>query len=149
MLIMLLNFLIAIMGAKYEEVKAKEDVITYQTLAAMNAEAMVFYDFYKDVTTSSAIAAIFAKEGEDVSNEYQSITSTIKRAMTKTIGDLREEMNAKMTEVKKDVAEVKAAVESNKAAIEAKVDAKVDDVKVQIQRLITFLKVPNVEAKHE
>ena len=115
----------------------------------MNAEAMVFYDFYKDVTTSSAIATIFAKEGEDVSNEYQSITSTIKRAMTKTIGDLREEMNAKMTEVKKDVAEVKAAVEANKAAM----DAKVDDVKAtigaKVDRLIAFLKVPDVEDKHE
>ena len=129
MLIMLLNFLIAIMGAKYEEVMAKEDIVAYQTLAAMNVEAMVFYAHYNDLTTPSGIATIFAKEGEDVSNEYQSITSTIKRAMTKSIGDLREEMVVKMA--------------ANKAAVMAEVS----NVNSKIDRVIAFLKVPDVEDK--
>jgi len=156
---MLLNFLIAIMGAKYEEVMAKEDIVAYQTLAAINVEAMVYYAYYNDLTTSSGIVTIFAKEGEDVSNEYQSITSTIKRAMTKSIGDLREEMIVKMNankaaieDVKADVSDVKAAVKADVSDVKADVSdvkADVSDVKAQIDRVIAFLKVPDVEDKQE
>ena len=45
-------------------------------------------------------------------------------------------MNANKAEVKKDVAEVKAAVDANKAAMDAKFD-----------RIIAFLKVPDVKDK--
>jgi len=139
MLIMLLNFLIAIMGAKYEEVMAKEDIVAYQTLAAINVEAMVYYAYYNDLTTSSGIVTIFAKEGEDVSNEYQSITSTIKRAMTKSIGDLEEKIIVKMN------ANKAAIIEDVKAAVKADVS----DVNSKIDRVIAFLKVPDVEDKQE
>ena len=93
MLIMMLNFIIAIMGQKYEEITSAREQVKLLQMTDMIEESLVhrtyelkynpcYWVFDRFVPDKNiGFAVIFSKKREDVVDEFQGVTNTIKKQL--------------------------------------------------------------------
>jgi len=90
MLIMMLNFLIAMMGAKYEEIVANTEIFKMVQLKEMLPEAFVYKS--KQITNKMedrvGILIIFAKKEDVEVDTFECVTAEIKKYLKRMEANL-------------------------------------------------------------
>lgn len=99
-LIVLLNFLIAVISQSYENVMDSSDILTYSARCAFNSETFPLKSFIgkdlinKTIANNCIIVTVPDQEAEGQSSEWAGFVQTLKMFIKKQNGRAEEKMNA-------------------------------------------------------
>ena len=140
--IILLNFLIAVISQSYENVMSSKTIKQYQDIAALNKETFQFLNTMgllagNELVQKNRILITVEAENENESSEWTGFVSTMKSFIKKSLGNstrqmqdfikgrlgdmktsitgIEESMNKEMSVVKSEIHEVKTSQESIKS----------------------------------
>ena len=97
-LIMLLNFLIAIISQSYEDVMSKSQIFKYKTRVDLNLECLRIIDFFVKLESFDTLL-IISQNDEDIEDEqqWQGVVNTIKNFTRQNLKNHREAVEKMIT----------------------------------------------------
>ena len=115
MLIILLNFLIAIISQSYDAVMTKEMIFLYEARCDYNCETNILLDWFLGLAGQVKRAKVFSLstpvQGEDMAmNEYTGFVRPLKMYVNQEMVSLKKKMNRDYTDIKTDVAGIEEKV---------------------------------------